>query len=148
MRALLSGLLLVLLALPPARAASDLDRLLGDLLRPATPQGEVRVRARIERTAEGGRLVVELVPEGDAKLVADPGLELAGLDSPGIRWRTPRAKRVIPGEPYFDGGVTVVLPFTGEGPGPVRARLDYAWCLLAFQCLFGERELELPLPGR
>ncbi len=148
MRRLVLGLVLALLALPSVRAANDLDALLGDLLRPATPQGEVRVRARVERTAEGGRLVVELVPEGDAKLVADPGLELAGLESPGIRWRAPTAKRMIPGEPYFDGGVTVALPFTGEGPGPVRARLDYAWCLLAFQCLFGEEELEVPLPGR
>ncbi len=144
-RDLFAGLLATLLAASPAAATTHLNALLDGLLPPQTPQGRVEVTARIEPAGEHFRLVVELRPLGDAKLVADPGSVLRAEAAEGITWLEPETKALEPGRIYFDGPITLALPFRADGPGEVRARLDYAWCLVGFQCLFGEERVRLPL---
>jgi len=130
-----------------ARAVSDLDGLVGELLAPRGPEGRVDIAARVEPDGDHLALVVELRPLGDAKLVADPGAVLRAGEVEGIAWLARETRAVEPGRGYFDGAITLTLPFRAFGSGEVRARLDYAWCLVGFQCLFGERELRIPLAG-
>ncbi len=146
------ALLLLSAALPvlpaaAARAVSDVEGLLGDLLAPREPEGRVVVSARIEPAGDHLALVVDVRPLGDAKLVADPGSVLQAEEVDGITWLAREVKAVEPGRSYFDGAVTLTLPFRASGPGEVRARLDYAWCLVGFQCLFGRERVRLPLPA-
>lgn len=137
----------LVLAAGSARAGSDADALLDGLLGPREPQGRVVVAAQVEPAVGHRVLVVELRPLGDAKLVADPGAVLRGTAVDGVTWLAPEAKALEPGRSYFDGAVRLALPFRAEGADEVRARVDYAWCLVGFQCLFGEADVRVPLPA-
>lgn len=146
-RPVLSAALALLAATASARAAPPVDGLLDGLLGPREPQGRVVVAAHVEPAAGHRVLVVELRPLGDAKLVADPGAVLRGTAVDGVTWLAPEAKALEPGRSYFDGAVRLALPFRAEGAEEVRARVDYAWCLVGFQCLFGGEDVRVPLPA-
>lgn len=146
-RPVLSAALALLAAMASGRAAPSVDGLLDGLLGPREPRGRVVVAAHVEPAAGHRVLVVELRPLGDAKLVADPGAVLRGTAVDGITWLAPEAKALAPGRSYFDGAVRLALPFRAEGAGEVRARVDYAWCLVGFQCLFGEEDIRISLPA-
>jgi hypothetical protein len=132
--------ILSLLGSTPSLAAStDLKSLL-DGLAPTTavPAGKVAVTGWLETSPAGTELVVTLTPSGAAKLVADPGITvtpLAGGDA------------VAPGEPvelvdpdlgYMTEPPVLRVPLPRHDGGRVEAQVDYAYCLVDTQCLFGE----------
>ncbi len=145
-------LALLLLLFPPplaatARAAGDLDSLLGDLGVPAAGKsGEVRVENRIV-TRDGRReLVVRILPTGDAKLIADPGASLEILAASGVRWPEGRRAETPPTEDdYHPGGVTLRLPFEQSGAAAIDARVEYFWCFVGWQCFLGEERIRREL---
>ncbi len=144
------ALLLLLWAAAPARAASDLDGLLGGLAGPASGgRGEIRVEERI-LDADGRReLVVRLVPTGDAKLIADPAASIEVVEASGVRWPEGTRAETPPADAdYFPGPVTLRLPFEQTGPGAIEVRVEYFWCFVDWQCFLGEkrvtRELSAP----
>jgi hypothetical protein len=126
---------------PAARAAGDdLGKLLDGLAAPAgsRPAGEVAVTGWVEGAAGATDLVVRVEPRGAAKLVAEPGVTVTPLPREGVAWPGEPAVRDEAGGGYFAGPVELRLPFTAPGGGPVEAKVEYAYCLVAYQCLFGE----------
>jgi hypothetical protein len=45
---------------------------------------------------------------------------------------------VDPDQAYFDDPPILRLPFDGGDGKPVKASVEYAYCLVDYQCLFGE----------
>jgi len=131
-----------LLATGAAAAAEPLATLLGKLAPPAAPRGSVDVVGWVERNGGGGgeaELVVTFVPKGAVKLVADPGVTVTPVQRDGIAWRvTAPVSRIDAGEDYFGEPPTLRVPFAGADGKPVEAAVEYAYCLVDYQCLFGE----------
>ncbi len=147
------GMLLAVSMAPalPARATEDVGSLLSDLgiAAPAKKEGRVRVIARIGREAGTGRslLTIDFLPEGDAKLVADPGITVVAVDGDGVRWPAgTEARAVLPGTSYFETPPEVRLPVEAPPGATVEADVDYAWCLVGWQCLFGNERVRVVVP--
>jgi hypothetical protein len=105
----------------------------------AVPRGEVRLEAWIE--SEGGErsVVVSIAPEGETRLIADPGITVVPVARPGISWLVPLPHRhVDPAREYFDPPAAVRLPFRGEDGLPIELDVEYAYCVIDYQCFFGE----------
>jgi hypothetical protein len=125
-----------------ARAAEPLADLLGRLAPAKAPEGSVEVVGWVERNGNQSELVVTLVPKGRVKLVADPGVTVTPLPRDGVAWSVSEpVSRVDPGEGYFTEPPTVRVPFAGEDGRPVEAAVEYAYCLVDYQCLFGETRI-------
>jgi hypothetical protein len=134
-----------------AQATEELGSLLQDLgVAPAAQkQGRVQVIARIERNpmTKAAQLAIDLVPEGAARLVADPGITVMAVASEGVHWPGgTEARAVLPGVPYFDTPPRLRLPVEAAPGAPVEADVDYAWCLVGWQCLFGSERVRLTMP--
>ncbi|MEK0083645.1 hypothetical protein [Benzoatithermus flavus] len=128
-----------------ARAAEPLDALLDRLAPRKTPQGSVEVTSWIERGDGGSELVVQLVPKGQVKLVADPGVTVTPLPREGIAWSADApVSEVDPNRDYFATPPTLRVPFSGGDGKPVEAAVEYAYCLVDYQCLFGETRVSAP----
>lgn len=132
-------LALLLGAVPAAAASPDLKALL-DGMAPKAPavQGRVEVNGWLETSPAGTELVVTLTPSGAARLVADPGITVTPLAG---------AAALPPGEPvalvdpdlgYMTEPPVLRVPLPGHAGGPVEAQVEYAYCLIDTQCLFGE----------
>jgi hypothetical protein len=130
----------------PARdEAPSLDTLLKqfDAQAPEAPGG-VRLDAWIESHDAGKELVVVVVPQGEVKLVADPGITVTPAPRLGVAWQGPLPHRMVdPERDYFDPPALVRLPFTIEDEQPVQLLVEYAYCLVDYQCFFGEEELTI-----
>jgi hypothetical protein len=124
---------------PSVAASADLKSLL-DGLAPTTavPQGKVEVTGWLEASPAGAELVVTLTPSGAAKLVADPGITVTPL--PGTSAAAPGGpvELVDPDLGYMTEPPVLRVPLPRHDGGPVDARVDYAYCLVTSQCLFGE----------
>ena len=48
------------------------------------------------------------------------------------------------GRDYFAAPPTIRVPFAGEDGKPVEAEVEYAYCLVDYQCLFGETKVSAP----
>ena len=60
----------------------------------------------------------------------------------GVEWRTPLPHRMVdPAIDYFIPPATLRLPFTSSDHEPVELLVEYAWCVVDFQCFFGEQTL-------
>ena len=83
-----------------------------------------------------------MMPEGETKLVADPGITVTparGRASTGscpcpIAWSIP------------SGTISIRRPWSGcRSPAtddqPLQLLVEYAYCFVDFQCFFGEEEL-------
>jgi hypothetical protein len=143
-RGILPALALLALLGPFAAAAADggLGALLGRLGAPAEP---VAVSAWIERGGAHPEVVVSLRPQGEARLVADPGIVVEPLGVPAVAWlRAWPVELASPGEDYLDAPAVIRLPFAAEQGYPIRLRVDYAYCLTDLVCLFGESLLTVP----
>jgi len=126
----------------PAQQPS-LDDLLQefDAQAPEAPGG-VRLDAWIETHDTGKEVVVVVTPEGEVKLVADPGITVTPAARLGVAWQTPLPHRMVDtGRDYFDPPAMVRLPFTIEDEQPIELLVEYAYCLVDYQCFFGEEEL-------
>ena len=104
----------------------------------------VDVQAWIERTPDGPVLQVAVTPEGTAKLVTDPGIEVRPDPRATLGWRADLpAHDVVPGGDYWHSTRYVALPFTHEDGAPIAVEVDYAWCIEAAQCFYGDVTLEV-----
>ncbi len=136
------ALLATAAAAAPAGAAGPAN--IGGLLEklgPAaatTPKGDVAVTGWVEDSRDGTELVVRLEPRGPVKIVADPGITVTPAPRDGVAWATPELVHEVPGQGYLTPPVELRLPFAAERGGPVEARVDYAYCIVDYQCLFGE----------
>jgi hypothetical protein len=128
---------------PEAGAAPSLDALLQQFeARAPERPGAVRLDAWVERGDAGGEVVVLVVPEGDAKLVADPGITVTPAARLGVEWQLPLPHRLVDsGRDYFDPPAVLRLPFASADDQPLQLLVEYAYCFVDFQCFLGEAEL-------
>jgi len=140
------AVLIVAMAGGPARAVDqgvDLDRLI-ERFNADAPQtaGSVELDAWIEAGPEQSEVVVVLEPQGDFKLVADPGITVTPTAQPGVEWLVPLPHRhVDPENPYFTPPASVRLPFRATHEQPLEVLVEYAYCVVEYQCFFGEEVL-------
>jgi hypothetical protein len=110
---------------------------------PPTTDG-VELDAWVERTDEGTQVVVQIEPQGALKLVADPGITVTPTARPGVTWLVPVPLRhVDPQIDYFAPPALVRLPFAVSDDRPVELLVEYAYCVVDFQCFFGEETLSV-----
>jgi hypothetical protein len=140
-----SVLALVLPMAASAAAAEPLATLLDQIAPAKAPEGSVDVVGWVERDGARPELVVTLVPKGQVKLVADPGIVVTPVARDGVEWAAVQpVSRVDGSRSYFAEPPTIRLPFAGEDGKPVEAAVEYAYCLVDYQCLFGEARVSAP----
>jgi hypothetical protein len=89
--------------------------------------------------------VISLVPVGDVRLVADPGITVEPVASGNVAWRTPGPVRLAQdGVHYFATPPILRVPFAAK-EGKVGAKVDYAYCIVDQKCLFGEASVSVPV---
>jgi hypothetical protein len=121
----------------------DLDQLI-ERFTAGAPQheGSVRLDAWIEAGPERAEVVVVLEPQGEFKLVADPGITITPTAQPGVEWLVPLPYRhVDPEVSYFRPPAAVRLPFRADTAQPLEILVEYAYCVVDYQCFFGEELL-------
>lgn len=124
-----------------AMAGPSLDELIQrfDATPQAVPRGEVRLEAWIESDGGERSVVVAIEPQGETKLIADPGITVMPVARPDISWLVPLPHRhVDPAREYFDPPAAVRMPFSGEDGLPIELDVEYAYCVIDYQCFFGE----------
>jgi hypothetical protein len=105
-------------------------------------RGDVRLDAWVETGDAGKELVIVVMPEGETKLVADPGITVTPAARLGVEWQLPLPHRMVDTErDYFDPPAMLRLPFTSADDRPLELLVEYAYCFVDFQCFFGEEEL-------
>jgi hypothetical protein len=121
----------------------DLDRLIEQFNAGARQtDGSVHLDAWIEAGLESDALVVVVEPRGEFKLVADPGITVTPIEQPGVEWLVPLPYRhVDPEIQYFTPPTAVRLPFRANGGQPLEILVEYAYCVVDYQCFFGEEIL-------
>ena len=133
-------------AAAPAGPGSEtpLDQLIEQFNAGAPEHDGVQIDGWVERGPDGPAVVVAVAPRGGVKLVADPGITVTPAERPGIEWRGPLPRRKVePGVDYFTPPATVRLPFTASDARPVELRVEYAYCVVDFQCFLGEETLSV-----
>ena len=126
----------------PGSAALPLDQLIERFNSGAPEQDGVEIDAWTETGAEGSEIVIVIAPRGETKLVADPGITVTPTARAGVEWRTPLPHRMVdPAIDYFTPPATLRLPFISSDRQPLELLVEYAWCVVDFQCFFGERTL-------
>jgi hypothetical protein len=142
-----SAVAVVLLVANPAAgyATESLGALLNQIAPPQAPQGSVEVMGWVERDGGKSELVVTLTPKGAVKLVGDPGVTVTPVPRAGVAWAGDGpVSRVEPGGDYFKEPPTIRVPFAGGDGKPVEADVEYAYCLVDYQCLFGTAKVSAP----
>jgi hypothetical protein len=143
-------MMLVLLGAAPAGAAGagnllSLEELLDTYRADAEgqPSPQVAVEGWVERADDGQReLVIVLAPEGKTKLNADPGITVTPAADEPLSWQVALPHRhTDPSIDYFQPSATVRMPFAGDATGPIRVVVEFAYCVVDYQCFFGEEEL-------
>jgi hypothetical protein len=121
----------------------DLDRLIEQFNAGARrPEGSVRLDAWIETGRDSDALVVVLEPRGEFRLVADPGITITPTEQPGVEWLVPLPYRhADPEIQYFAPPASVRLPFRATDEQPLEVLVEYAYCVVDYQCFFGEEVL-------
>jgi hypothetical protein len=128
-----------------AVADEPLSTMLAKLAPAKHPEGSVEVVSWVERNGSAPELVVTLVPKGQVKLVADPGVTVTPVARDGIAWSDASPiSRVDPDQGYFAEPPTLRVPFAREDGRPVEATVEFAYCLVDYQCLFGEARTSAP----
>jgi hypothetical protein len=132
-------------ARPDAVPGTELERLIEQFDGNAPPAGgSVHLDAWIEPGTERDEVVVVVEPRGKFKLVADPGITVTPSAQPGVAWLVPLPHRhVDPALQYFTPPATVRLPFRADGETPLEILVEYAYCVVDFQCFLGEEVLRV-----
>jgi hypothetical protein len=133
-------------AAAPGTSASEapLDELIEQFNAGAPEHDGVKIDGWVERGQDGTVVVVAVAPRGGVKLVADPGITVTPTERPGVQWRGPSPlRKVEPGIDYFTPPATVRLPFTASDDRPLELRVEYAYCVVNFQCFLGEETLSV-----
>jgi hypothetical protein len=131
-------------------AGPSLEALIEKFRRDAPPvEAEVRIDAWVEPGVGAGApdlMVITILPKGRTKLNADPGITVTPLDQTGVDWQVPlpyrHQDRTIS---YFEPPAMVRMPFTASGDQPVDMLVEYAYCLVDYQCFFGEERLRVAM---
>ena len=145
LRLLLAAGLIVPVPLGAAEAEPPLADLLRELAPAPVAAGSVEVLGWIERNGARPELVITLVPHGAVKLVADPGVSATPVPRAGVDWHPAAAATSMePGSDYFAVPPTLRLPFAAEDGRPVEAEVEYAYCVVDYQCLFGNAKVTAP----
>lgn len=112
-------------------------------------EAEVQIDGWIEARADDNQVnefVITIQPEGDTKLNADPGITVTPASQPGIDWQVALPHRHQDFSiTYFEPPATIRLPFTGSIGQPVEVLVEYAYCLVDYQCFFGEETLRVDM---
>lgn len=114
-------------------------------------EAEVRIDAWVDRAdVEGGQdeVVITVLPEGETKLNADPGITVTPGEPAAVDWGVALPHRhqdfsIV----YFEPPATIRLPFKASADQPVDILVEYAYCLVDYQCFFGEENLRVDLPA-
>ena len=112
-------------------------------------EAEVQIDAWFEPGSgldQADEIVITILPEGETKLNADPGITVTPRDQPGIDWKLPLPHRHQDFSiTYFEPPATIRMPFSGQVGQPVELHVEYAYCLVDYQCFFGEETLRVDL---
>ena len=135
----------------PAQAADqavDVDRLIEQFNAGARPtNGSVHVDAWTETGRGSDALVVVVEPRGEFKLIADPGITVTPTARPGVEWLVPLPYRHVDSElQYFTPPASLRLPFRASEDQPLEILVEYAYCVVDYQCFFGEQTLTVAAP--
>jgi hypothetical protein len=142
-----TGWVLVVAAAPvlaqsAGTAAPPLEQLIERFNAGAPEQDGVQIDAWTETGSAGSELVIVIAPRGETKLVADPGITVTPTARAGVEWRTPLPHRKVDRAiDYFTPPATLRLPFTSSDHQPLELLVEYAWCVVDFQCFFAEEML-------
>jgi hypothetical protein len=114
-------------------------------------EAEVRIDAWVERASSADQpdeIVITLLPESRTRLNADPGITVTPMDQPGVDWgvELPYRHQDL-SIAYFEPPATIRLPFTARESRPVDILVEYAYCLVDYQCFFGEENVRVDLPA-
>ena len=122
---------------------AEIDQLIEQFNAGAPPtNGSVELDAWIELGPERDEVVVVVEPRGEFKLVADPGITVTPTEQPGVEWLVPLPHRLVDPEiQYFTPPASVRLPFRANGAAPLEILVEYAYCVVDYQCFFGEEIL-------
>ena len=102
----------------------------------------VQLDAWVEQAGGGRQLVVLVEPQGETKLIADPGITVTPTEQVGVEWLVPLPHRHIdPAIEYFEPPAAIRLPFASNDEQPVEFLVEYAYCVIDYQCFFGEETL-------
>ena len=128
--------LLLAVCLPAsARAADEADAILRDLgLQPASQVVRVDAVREVD-----GQIRVTLTALDGVHLVADPGVSVVPVDRSGLPAAEPTALKDS-GHEYFDWPPVLQVD-AGAATG---LRVEYAYCVVAKQCLFGDVTVPVP----
>lgn len=142
--------LLGTLSLTSTAGAQSLEELIQQFQSDAPKiEAEVQIDAWIESEANGNKaneIVITVLPEGKTKLNADPGITVTPADQPGITWKVALPHRYQDQSiSYFKPPATIRMPFTGSIGQPVELLVEYAYCLVDYQCFFGEETLKVDM---
>ena len=132
-------------ATSPGGSAATLDGLVQQFRGSALqPEAEVNIEAWVEADPAGPKVVVMIEPEGRTKLIADPGITITPSERDGLRWRIAVPYRHVDTTiDYFAGPAAVHLPFSIDDHQPIELRVEYAYCVVDYQCFFGEETLSI-----
>lgn len=112
-------------------------------------EAEVQIDAWVEAGKGNGQpdeMVITILPEGKTKLNADPGITVTPADQVGIAWQVTLPHRHQDQTiSYFEPPATVRMPFTASDDQPVEILVEYAYCLVDYQCFFGEEMLSVAM---
>ena len=110
----------------------------------SAPKPSVSLDAWIEADGARRAVVVVIEPEGETRLIADPGITVMPVAQGGVEWLVPLPHRhVDPSREYFGAQAAVRLPFAAEDGRPLELLVEYAYCVVDVQCFFGEETLRL-----
>jgi hypothetical protein len=134
----------------PAQAADqavNVDRLIEQFNAGARPtNGSVHVDAWTEAGRESDALVVVLEPQGEFKLIADPGITVTPTARAGVEWLVPLPYRhVDPELEYFTPPASLRLRFRASDDQPLEILVEYAYCVVDYQCFFGQQTLTVAM---
>lgn len=145
-RAVVAALLLAAATTGSLARAQSLDGLLRDVTGAGASEARIRVDARLEGEADRLEVVVALAPEGGARLVADPGIQVVPLPGSAGPWAAVGLVEEVGRQgSYFDGPVELRVPVAAGASGEASAEVAYAWCVVERICLFGQALVTVPL---
>jgi hypothetical protein len=129
----------------PAHAADqtlEVDRLIEQFDAAAQHNGSVHVDAWTEAGRESDALVVVVEPRGKFKLIADPGITVTPTARPGVEWLVSLPYSHVDSDvEYFTPPASLRLPFRASDNQPLEILVEYAYCVVDYQCFFGEQTL-------
>ncbi len=151
-------LLAVLAMLSPATAAGgaggeSLEALIQKFQSDAPKvEAEVKIDAWVEPGDGNGQpdeMVITILPEGQTKLNADPGITITPADQVGIEWQVTLPHRHQDQTiTYFEPPAMIRMPFTASDNQPAEILVEYAYCVVDYQCFFGEETLTVAMPEK